>query len=342
MLWTNLYWKAHDLAIDLLPPLVSRQVARLVTSKMPALPQRSGPAAAAGPAPGDPAVERVSTLEELDEWIRRADAAGAASDDELRRVLAAFEFAIDTKMPVDPFSEEYAAAQRELYTKITGHSQYRSVEHEQTPFEMGPAVIRSPFPYATQSTATLGEQLIRQGLLIRQLKLRPPARVIEFGPGWGNLTLELAKMNLAVTAVDVYPKFTELISERAKQLGLDIQTVTCDMLDYRTAEPFDAAIFFESFHHCSDHLQMLRNLTQIVKPDGFIAFGSEPIVPLPYPWGLRLDGMAVWSTRKFNWQENGFTPEYFTKALARTGWKAEFTFGVDAPGSVVVAYLQPV
>lgn len=166
--------------------------------------------------------------------------------------------------------------------------------------------------------------------------------MIEFGPGWGNLTLELAKMGLAVTAVDVHPGFGELVSERAKQLGLSINVVVTDMLDYQASEPFDAAIFFESFHHCSDHLQMLRNLGHIVGEEGVVAFGSEPITALPYPWGLRMDGMAVWSIRRLGWMENGFTPRYFFKALDRTGWRVETAYSLDIPScSVIVARRRP-
>jgi len=99
---------------------------------------------------------------------------------------------------------------------------------------------------------------------------------------------------------------------------------------------FDAAVFFASFHHCSDHLQMLRNLTHIVREQGIVAFGSEPITALPYPWGLRLDGMSVWSTRKFGWLENGFTASYFAAALDRTGWRAESTSSRDIPGCKVI------
>jgi 2-polyprenyl-3-methyl-5-hydroxy-6-metoxy-1,4-benzoquinol methylase len=314
---TELRSRIRDLALDLLPPVVSRQVLQHV---------------------GLRARERVSTLEELDRWIQRADAAGATSDDELRRVLSMFEFVTDTKMPRDPFSKAYQVAQKELYAKIAGHRQYRAEEHERTPFDPD-AALHLPFPYSTRSTATVGEQLARQGLLLRLLRLRPTARVVEFGAGWGNLTLELAKMGLTVTAVDVDPKFGELVSQRASQLGLTIQIVTSDMLDFRADEPFDAAIFFESFHHCSDHLQMLSNLRDIVKEEGIVAFGSEPITALPYPWGLRLDGMSVWSTRKFGWLENGFTPRYFGRALDRTAWKAESTFSRDIPGcSVIVAH----
>lgn len=312
----DLYGRARDMAVDLLPPILYRQLARVASR-------------------GNR--ERVSTVDDLDSWIRRADAAAAVSDDELRRILGMFEFVTDTRMPSDPFSAAYRAAQLDLYARISGHRQYRAEQHEQTPFDLASAQ-QSPFPYSTHSSATVGEQLARQGLLLRQLPLGPQARVVEFGSGWGNLTLELAKMKLNVTAVDVYPKFAELISARARQLGLEIQNVTCDMLDYEADEPFDAAIFFESFHHCSDHLRMLKNLTGIVRPEGIIAFGSEPIMSMPYPWGQRLDGMSVWSTRKFGWLENGFTPKYFAKALHRAGWQAEFTYSRDIAGcSVVVA-----
>ena len=312
----DFHGRVRDLALELLPPVISRQVVRQV---------------------GRRKLERVSALEELDDWIRRADAAHAVSDDELRRVLGMFEFVTDTKMPRDPFSKAYQVAQKELYAKISGHRDYRAEEHEQTPFDLS-AAQHLPFPYSTYSTATVGEQLVRQGFLLRQLGLRPRARIVEFGSGFGNLTLELAKMEVSVTAVDVNPKFGELISRRSRQLGLEIQFVTSDMLDYQADEPFDAAIFFESFHHCSDHLQMLRNLVHIVKEQGIVAFGSEPITALPYPWGLRLDGMSVWSTRKFGWLENGFTPRYFIKALDRTGWKAEIIHSRDVPGcSVIVA-----
>jgi ubiquinone/menaquinone biosynthesis C-methylase UbiE len=197
--------------------------------------------------------------------------------------------------------------------------------------------MRAPFPYSTYSTTTVGDQLIRQGLLLRQFRVKPGARVVEFGPGWGNLTLELAKMGFAMTAADVNLEFGDLITQRAGKLGLEIQVVTSDMLDYQPDEPFEAAVFFESFHHCSDHLQMLRNLTRIVRDDGVLAFGAEPIGPLPYPWGLRPDGMAVWSTRKFGWLENGFTEQYFFEALERTGWKGDFFFSQDIPCSVVIA-----
>jgi hypothetical protein len=103
-------------------------------------------------------------------------------------------------------------------------------------------------------------------------------------------------------------------------VGKQVELFAEDMLNFRTEEKYDAAVFFECFHHCSNHLKMLANLHHIIKDDGVIAFASEPITDFPYPWGLRLDGMSVWSIRKFGWLELGFNTSYFLKTLLLMGW----------------------
>jgi SAM-dependent methyltransferase len=92
------------------------------------------------------------------------------------------------------------------------------------------------------------------------------------------------------------------------------------MLGFATDEPFDAAVFYESFHHCADHLALLERLHDVVRPDGAVLFAAEPVQRLGYPWGPRLDGLSVWSSRTYGWLELGFDTRYFDAALARTGW----------------------
>jgi hypothetical protein len=94
------------------------------------------------------------------------------------------------------------------------------------------------------------------------------------------------------------------------------------MLEFTAQEPFAAAVFFESFHHCADHLAMLRRLHEVVRPDGVVLFASEPIQKMDFAWGPRLDGLSVWSSRTYGWLELGFDSGYFDHALARTGWSA--------------------
>jgi SAM-dependent methyltransferase len=91
-------------------------------------------------------------------------------------------------------------------------------------------------------------------------------------------------------------------------------------VEFTTDEPFDAAVFFESFHHCADHLALLDRLHRVVRPDGVVLFAAEPVQSLDYPWGPRLDGLSVWSSRTYGWLELGFDRRYFDAALARTGW----------------------
>ena len=62
------------------------------------------------------------------------------------------------------------------------------------------------------------------------------------------------------------------------------------MLTFEAPEPFDAAVFFESFHHCADHLAMLRRLHDIVRPGGVVLFASEPVQHLDYPGGRASTG----------------------------------------------------
>ena len=56
-----------------------------------------------------------------------------------------------------------------------------------------------------------------------------------------------------------------------------------DMLEFAAEEPYDAAVFFESFHHCADHVAMLRRLHDIVRPGRRrpVRRGADTESPLP-------------------------------------------------------------
>jgi hypothetical protein len=56
-----------------------------------------------------------------------------------------------------------------------------------------------------------------------------------------------------------------------------------------------------------------------------VLWAGEPIAPMSYPWGLRLDGYSLWSTRTHGWLELGFDEGYFAEVLARTGWRPSRT-----------------
>ncbi len=331
LITSRAFARLRRIGLDILPPVVSRVVSRQIV-------RRFGPTLQPGQIAGvrmPPAVVRNHS--ELDDAIRCADEAGAVSDDALRQVLASFRYEYHRALPADPFSEGYRQAQFEIYRHISGRESYDAARDEATPIRVED-MLQHPFPYGTHSTHTIGEQLIMQGFVMRALELKAGASVLEFGPGWGNTTLHLAQGGFKVTAVDVFGDYLELIQRRAGQIGATVETVQRDMLDFHTDRRFDAVLFFECFHHCADHLRMLRQLHDLVTDDGVVVFGAEPIGPMTMPWGIRMDGMSVWSIRKFGWFELGFEPDYFGAALKRTGWSATSMVSGDVPHcSVFVA-----
>ncbi len=162
--------------------------------------------------------------------------------------------------------------------------------------------------------------------------------MVEFGAGWGNLTSDLIATGVDVTVVELDPKFCSLIGARCTGPG-ELTVYQGDMLGFTAAQPFDAAVFFESFHHCADHLTLLRRLHDVVRPGGAVLFAAEPVQRLGYPWGPRLDGLSVWSSRTYGWLELGFDARYFDAALARTGWSGRRVMLGDRPAEtdVIVA-----
>jgi SAM-dependent methyltransferase len=343
--------RAGSRAFNALPPTTRQQVRRAggrgVNALPPAIQQRVrtvlGAAVHVG---GPPSPVRDVPLDDLDAELEEAARLFTVSEDEARAFLDNFQVALPLDAPADPFSDAYREWTWDLYHRMSGRTGY-TLANEASPFDLEVALAR-PYPYQTGSAATVAHDLEARSRVIRCIGeagvhgVAPPARLVEFGPGWGNLTNDLASTGFHITAVEVDDQFCTLIQERCA-VPENLRIVQADMLAFDADEPYDAAIFFESFHHCADHLSMLRKLHRIVRPGGVVFFASEPVAPFAYPWGPRLDGLSAWSTRTYGWLELGFETHYFDAALARTGWRAtRQQVGAGAsPMDVFVARADP-
>jgi 2-polyprenyl-3-methyl-5-hydroxy-6-metoxy-1,4-benzoquinol methylase len=262
------------------------------------------------------------TLAELDHELEVLSGAEARSDDELRRGFGTFQLALDqSAFPDDPYSEEYYRSQMALYCRIAVSEGYQ-LSNERTLLDGVENMARVPFPYYTRSPQTVSDQLMAIGFIIRTLNLPAGATILEFGPGWGNTTIHLARMGYSVTAVDIEPNFVEIIKQRAAAIACPVRVMVGNFGS--TPEPderFDAILFFECFHHCADHLKLIDRLRELVNPGGVVAFAAEPILEeFHAPWGVRLDGMALWSIRRSKWMELGYKESYFVRTMMRAGW----------------------
>lgn len=265
-------------------------------------------------------IKYVNTIADLKAELAEVEQAFAISVEAGHQRLAQFQYLHQGTLPADPYSTEYAKAQMELYYALSNRTHYDPEVNEHAPFDLEQA-CQVPFPYATRNPETVSRQLISQGHIIRAMNLQPESSIVEFGPGWGNLTLQLAQMGYEVTGVEVERNFIELIKHRAERLGVTIALEQQDMVQFRSEKRYDVALFYACFHHCADHLQLLRNLHDITTPDGFVMFADEPISTFPQPWGfVRMESHCLWVMWRYGWFELGFDINYFLRTLLFLGW----------------------
>jgi 2-polyprenyl-3-methyl-5-hydroxy-6-metoxy-1,4-benzoquinol methylase len=270
-------------------------------------------------------MQTITTLAELDSKLDAASEAAKSSPSEFRKALDGFvldPLKLIGRFTDNPGSESYRARQMELY-KVLADRNYQT-DNEGTPFDHE-QMMRWPFPYSTRSASLVGEYLMTYGNLIKTMNLDQGARILEIGSGFGPLTYQLASMGYNVTCVDVHEPLLDYVRERTRNLPGGVSTIHADMNDLSLHGSFDAIIFFESFHHSADHIGMLERLPRLLEPNGALILAGEPIVPkgslaVPYPWGLRLDGLSLWFIRRHGWLELGFEESYLRSLLEESGW----------------------
>jgi len=271
-------------------------------------------------------MERITSFEQLRAKLTEADERRSISEAAYMESVSSWYLSADVfgKIPdSDPFSIEFQESQLAMYERLTGHTY--TLKDEKTPFDFE-YELRHPFPYGTQSADTVGTHLMSYGWLIKKMDLPSKSRVLEIGSGFGGLTSHLAGMGYQVTCLDIDPILLEFTQERARQYNGSVQTICGDMATAEIDGCFDAIIFNASFHHSLDHRKTIQRMGNFLSLTGIIAFTSEPIVRrnatiVPYPWGLRLDGLSVYCICKHGWMELGFEESYFIEMMNDSGLK---------------------
>ena len=186
-----------------------------------------------------------------------------------------------------------------------------------------------PWPF-NQAPVQAGYWLTAYGYTMAQMALEKGARVLEVGFGAGGLTEQMIRSGLSVTGVEVRESNCQMLRDRALRLGHPVTVLKGDIADLPLDGPYDAIVFFESFHHMSAPTSVLARLTRQLAPDGMLVFAAEPIQPagplIPLPWGFRMDGASLGALREVGWVEFGFQEDFFHRMLADTGFAAERRF----------------
>lgn len=234
-------------------------------------------------------------------------------------------FSLPAAHEKDPFAAAYRQHVLQHYLRVTGVSEYQPSAHELANFADTKAPLHRQFPYLTRDPQTIGQYLMGVGHMVANIGVPSGSYVVEYGAGWGHISLALGQSGYDVVCVDIDPSFVELINMRARAEQASVQAYQGEFGFRPDGErAVDAVVFFEAFHHSLEHVALTRQLQGMLRPGGRLLLGGEPIYPwFPNPWGLRLDGHAAWAISNFRWMELGFHDDYILRLLLRHGFSVQ-------------------
>lgn len=271
-------------------------------------------------------IRLISTSDDVRDFVAEANALQTESYEKMIEFLNSHKYNPSTSPPPDENSREFLEWQLALWKEISGRTDYSPSTCEADNNVTLKSGLSNPFPYCTDDPSTTGNYLGAIGLIIKALSLKRGDRVIEFGVGWAHTTISLAKCGYKVTAIDIEKKFLDILTHKAAQEGLDISTHHGEFVDFPEKHiKYDAALFFECFHHCLNFQDLLLKLRSSLTEYGRIVFCGEPFYGdwFDYPWGIRLDGHSIWAIRNFGWMELGFREDYIVGLLTSLGFNTK-------------------
>jgi len=270
----------------------------------------------------------MSTANQIDSFVRDAQLfkdtlTTAKNFDEIRKLWTStrIEYSYDS---ADPYSPEYKQEVLNLYKRLTAEvytpmNELTSTKQAAEQFDVG-------YPWVTQNLEVISQEMAKVVQAMRALHSRhlEGCKLIEFGAGWGNLAIPLAKSGQKMTVVDIDDGFLSRINKIAKREGLEIKCLAGDFLQISKSitETYDAVLFQSSFHHCLDFASILDAIRdRLLSENGSIFFFSEPIhKDFSFPWGLRYDGESLWAIMCNKWLELGFDQDFFLGLMLRKGF----------------------
>lgn len=243
---------------------------------------------------------------------------------------------------LDPFSHEYFERQLALYREVSGR-ELDQASGELHPLDAG-TLLSAPNPTGSHHASDVAEQIRALSALLALARLGYHPKILDMGAGAGLSSEVYAYAGCQVQAVDIDPLFANVARQRANERKFEIDRTILNFDDAAqiTHGPYQAAFFYQSFHHCLRPWKLIGDLSEKLGPDGVIGFTGEPIQSAWWKnWGLRLDQESVYVARRFGWFESGWSAEFIRECFARNGYTLLLFSGGYAGGELGLASKDP-
>ena len=232
---------------------------------------------------------------------------------------------------LDPWCEAYAAQQHRLWALIAGVDRAYSVEADEQDIGWDQAdPIRLPGFYQRRDALAItsaSDHVLATGMLLRHCGLKAGDWALEYGPGFGQSALALARMGVNVDTVDISPRFCDFVRRQGEHFQVPLHAHQGQFgMNPRPGQKYRLIWFYESFHHCVDFMGLIPRLREHLADGGRVILGGEPIVErenaaVPYPWGVRLHSEVAAVMRTTRWFELGFSEAFLYELFGRAGFR---------------------
>lgn len=121
--------------------------------------------------------------------------------------------------------------------------------------------------------------------------LKPGAKILEIGAATGRYSVTLAKMGYNVTAVDLTPRYVEIMKRKSRRLK-NFQCMVADALDLSMFKDnsFDLVLNFGPMYHLfhqKDKNQAIKETVRVAKKNGICMFAYISSATIMTTYGLR-------------------------------------------------------
>lgn len=232
---------------------------------------------------------------------------------------------------LDPWGEAYAEQQHRLWALVAGVDRRYVVDMDEADIGWDDAdPVRRPGYYQRRDPlAVLGasDHVLATGMLLKHCQLKPGDWALEYGAGFAQSALALARLGVNVDTVDISPRFCEFVRRQAEHFEVPLHPHRGLFgMHPRPGTRYQLIWFYESFHHCVDFKALVPKLQALLADGGRIILGGEPIVDrpnvaVPYPWGVRLHSEVAAVMRTTRWFELGFTEAFLYELFSRSGFR---------------------
>jgi cyclopropane fatty-acyl-phospholipid synthase-like methyltransferase len=120
----------------------------------------------------------------------------------------------------------------------------------------------------TQNVSTIAQTILKEVAFSKEMS------IMDFGSGTGLLLSEIAPYVGQITAVDISPAMTDVLSSKKEEIPCLLQIVQMDLTKETLNQEFDAIISSMTIHHIEEPLALFQKLYTLLKTDGTIAIAD--------------------------------------------------------------------